>query len=178
MIARPKISRNERKTTEIGAFEVGNFAPFSCPGYCAATGSVDAAVCLPLYGGCAAWTLLYDTLYAHQDKRDDAKLGLGSSALALGDARTPPFLRACGAAAVGGLAAAGGNAGLGDVAAAWPFYASLAVFASHLAWQVETADLGDPDNLAARFKSNAAVAPVVLLGIAAATANLPPGAAA
>ena len=32
MIARPKISRNERKTTEIGAFEVGNFAPFSCPG--------------------------------------------------------------------------------------------------------------------------------------------------
>ena len=32
MIARPKISRNERKTTEIGAFEVENFAPFSCPG--------------------------------------------------------------------------------------------------------------------------------------------------
>ena len=32
MIARLKVSRNERKTTEIGAFEVGNFAPFSCPG--------------------------------------------------------------------------------------------------------------------------------------------------
>ena len=32
MIARPKISRNERKSTEKGAFEVGNFAPFSCPG--------------------------------------------------------------------------------------------------------------------------------------------------
>ena len=32
MIARPKISRNERKTTEIGAFEVGNFAPVCCPG--------------------------------------------------------------------------------------------------------------------------------------------------
>jgi hypothetical protein len=32
MIARPKISQNERKTTEIGAFEVGNFAPFYCPG--------------------------------------------------------------------------------------------------------------------------------------------------
>ena len=36
MIARPKISRNERKTTEIGAFEVGNFAPLSCPGRCPA----------------------------------------------------------------------------------------------------------------------------------------------
>ena len=32
MIARPKISRNERETTERGAFEVGNFAPFCCPG--------------------------------------------------------------------------------------------------------------------------------------------------
>ena len=32
MIARPKIGRNERKTTEIGAFEVGNVAPFSRPG--------------------------------------------------------------------------------------------------------------------------------------------------
>ena len=31
MITRPKISRNEWKTTEIGAFEVGNFATFSCP---------------------------------------------------------------------------------------------------------------------------------------------------
>ncbi|KAH8047173.1 hypothetical protein JL720_16164 [Aureococcus anophagefferens] len=29
MIARPKISRNERKMTEIGAFEVGKFAPFA-----------------------------------------------------------------------------------------------------------------------------------------------------
>ena len=32
MIARPKISRNELKLAERGAFEVGNFAPFSCPG--------------------------------------------------------------------------------------------------------------------------------------------------
>ena len=32
MIARPKISRNEWKLAELGAFEVGNFAPLSCPG--------------------------------------------------------------------------------------------------------------------------------------------------
>ena len=32
MIARPKISRNEREMAEKGAFEVGNFAPFCCPG--------------------------------------------------------------------------------------------------------------------------------------------------
>ena len=55
-------------------------------GYSAATGgTVDYGVCLPLYGGCVAWTLLYDTLYAHQDKKDDSKLKLRSSALTLGD---------------------------------------------------------------------------------------------
>ncbi|EGB04582.1 hypothetical protein AURANDRAFT_72486 [Aureococcus anophagefferens] len=32
MIARPKISRNEWKPAELGAFEVGNFALLSCPG--------------------------------------------------------------------------------------------------------------------------------------------------
>ena len=32
MIARPKISQNEWKMTEIGASKVGNFAPFCCPG--------------------------------------------------------------------------------------------------------------------------------------------------
>ena len=32
MIARPKISRNEWKSAEKGAFEIENFAPFSCPG--------------------------------------------------------------------------------------------------------------------------------------------------
>ena len=32
MIARPKISRNEWKAAELGAFEVGNFALLSCPG--------------------------------------------------------------------------------------------------------------------------------------------------
>lgn len=145
-------------------------------GYCAATGHVDYAVCGPLYVGCATWTLLYDTLYAHQDKSDDAKLGLQSSALTLGDAGTPPFLRACGLATVSGVSLAGHNAGL---SLADPcFGAAVAAFAAHLAWQVETADLGDPHNLATRFKSNAYVAPVLLAGIAAAKLGLPPDVAA
>jgi len=140
-------------------------------GYHAAAGALDPAVVAPLYGGCICWTLLYDTLYAHQDKADDAALGLRSSALTIGDRRTPAFLRLCGAGCVGGLAAAGAAAGLGG-AEAWPFHVGLAAFAAHLAWQVETADLGDPANLAARFRANAHVAPVVLVGIAAANAGI------
>jgi hypothetical protein len=43
MIARPKISRNEWKPAEIGAFEVGNFAPLSCPGTGARTSARTAS---------------------------------------------------------------------------------------------------------------------------------------
>ena len=39
---------------------------------------------LPLYGSGVTWTLVYDTLYAHQDKQDDRTLGLQSTALSFG----------------------------------------------------------------------------------------------
>ena len=35
-------------------------------GWSAVAGSVNWAVCLPLYAGGVAWTLVYDTIYAHQ----------------------------------------------------------------------------------------------------------------
>ncbi|KAI3632932.1 hypothetical protein MIR68_009007 [Amoeboaphelidium protococcarum] len=50
-------------------------------GWCAMTDTVDLSVCLPLYGAGICWTLIYDTIYAHQDKHDDAKVGIKSTAL-------------------------------------------------------------------------------------------------
>ena len=44
-------------------------------GWAAVHGACDWSVVLPLYAGGFWWTLLYDTIYAHQDKRDDAKVG-------------------------------------------------------------------------------------------------------
>nr|CAH7721314.1 unnamed protein product [Callosobruchus chinensis] len=38
---------------------------------------------LLFYIGCVFWTLSYDTIYAHQDKKDDEKLGMKSTALYL-----------------------------------------------------------------------------------------------
>ena len=71
------------------------------------------AVVLPLYGAGIAWTLVYDTIYAHQDKRDDAKLGLGSTALSLGAGSTArATLAAFGACATAGWLAAGHAAGI------------------------------------------------------------------
>ena len=40
-------------------------------GWSAMTGSIDPYVCVPMYLGGIAWTLTYDTIYAHQDKLDD-----------------------------------------------------------------------------------------------------------
>src|SRR5262245_6657999 len=51
--------------------------------------SVHGSLALPaiaLYAGCVLWTIGYDTIYAHQDKEDDALLGLKSTALRFGDA--------------------------------------------------------------------------------------------
>ena len=59
-------------------------------GWTAVTGSLGWPAVL-LYLGGVFWTLGYDTIYAHQDKEDDVRIGVKSSALALGS-RTRPFL--------------------------------------------------------------------------------------
>ncbi|KTW26710.1 4-hydroxybenzoate polyprenyl transferase [Pneumocystis carinii B80] len=47
--------------------------------------------CLPLYISGVIWTIMYDIIYAHQDKRDDKKASVYSMALKLGN-YTKPWL--------------------------------------------------------------------------------------
>ena len=54
-------------------------------GYAAVQGECNWPVVLPLYAGGVCWTLVYDTIYAHQDKTDDAIVGVKSTALRMGD---------------------------------------------------------------------------------------------
>ncbi|CCW68683.1 unnamed protein product [Phytomonas sp. Hart1] len=54
-------------------------------GYAAVLGRVDVAVCLPAYIGGVIWTVLYDTIYAYQDRDDDIKTGVKSLAVWIGD---------------------------------------------------------------------------------------------
>ena len=60
-------------------------------GYSAYTGSVLAITPLALYSAGVCWTMVYDTVYAHQDKLDDRIVGVRSTALRFGD-RTKPIL--------------------------------------------------------------------------------------
>ena len=53
-------------------------------GYCAAAGTL-AFTPFALYSAGICWTMIYDTVYAHQDKEDDKKIGVKSTALKFGD---------------------------------------------------------------------------------------------
>lgn len=45
-------------------------------GWSAVAGHVDWAIALPLYAGGAAWTIVYDTIYAHQVRFHPLSLSL------------------------------------------------------------------------------------------------------
>jgi 4-hydroxybenzoate polyprenyltransferase len=116
-------------------------------GWAAARGRLELPALL-LYAGSIAWVLHYDTIYAHQDKEDDALVGLKSTALLFG-ARTKPALTLFSAAAVALIGLAGYLANAGIV-----FALGLAGFAAHLAWQIIGIVLDDPDSCLRFFRSN------------------------
>jgi 4-hydroxybenzoate polyprenyltransferase len=116
-------------------------------GWPAVFGRLDLPAYL-LYGGSIAWVIGYDTIYAHQDRDDDALIGIKSTALLFGD-RTNPLLALFYAMAVVLLALAGWSAGAGVI-----FALGLLAFAGHLAWQVHRLDINDPALCLAVFKSN------------------------
>ncbi|WP_426955851.1 4-hydroxybenzoate octaprenyltransferase [Muricoccus radiodurans] len=116
-------------------------------GWVAATGGLDGPAFL-LWAAGFCWILGYDTIYAHQDREDDALVGIRSSALALGEA-TPLFLGIAFGATIGLLAAAGLAAGLNPL-----FLVGLLAPALHFSWQVRRLDIHDPGLCLRLFKSN------------------------
>jgi 4-hydroxybenzoate polyprenyltransferase len=129
-------------------------------GWTAVTGTLAWPPIL-LYLGGICWTLGYDTIYAHQDKEDDARIGVKSSALALGE-RTRAFLFVFYGAAIALWAAAGIADGLG-----WVFFLGLAFAALPLAWQAARVDINDPIDCLRKFRSNRIVGWLALAGIIA-----------
>jgi 4-hydroxybenzoate polyprenyltransferase len=127
-------------------------------GWAAAFGRLDVAPLL-LYAGSISWVIGYDTIYAHQDRDDDALIGIKSTALLFG-ARTKPMLVLFYGVAAALLGAAGYTAGAGFV-----FALGLVAFAGHLAWQVVRLDIGDPDNCLAVFKSDRDAGLILFAGL-------------
>ncbi|HRO12623.1 MAG TPA: 4-hydroxybenzoate octaprenyltransferase, partial [Amaricoccus sp.] len=95
-----------------------------------------------LYAAGIAWTLFYDTIYAHQDREDDALIGVKSTARLFG-AATGRWLAGFLLLAAGLAAAAVLAAGLGGAARAAALL-GVARFALHLGWQLRRLDIDDP----------------------------------
>ena len=101
-----------------------------------------------LYAGAVCWVIGYDTIYALQDREDDAMVGIRSTALRFGS-----HVRL----AVGGfygLAVALWAAAFWLLREDWLALLALLPAAIHLAWQVLTLDPADGCNALARFRAN------------------------
>jgi len=129
-------------------------------GWTAATGSLAVAPVV-LYVAGIVWTLGYDTIYALQDKDDDAIVGVRSTARLFGRS-TPIWLIGFYVGTLAIIAGAGYADGLG-----WIFYALLPAAGAQAAWQLATLRMDDPVDCLAKFKSNRWFGWLVLAAIVA-----------
>jgi 4-hydroxybenzoate polyprenyltransferase len=116
-------------------------------GFAAEAGRIDLGD-LYLYAGLFFWTLGYDTIYAHQDKEDDALIGVKSTALLLGGQSGKWILRFYALAFT--LILAGGFTDH----AGWAFGFVMVLAGAHLLWQVKRLKIDDPDNCLSLFRAN------------------------
>jgi len=126
-------------------------------GWAAVFADLDAPA-LMLYAGSVLWVIGYDTIYAHQDKEDDAIVGVRSTARLFGR-----DTKSCWS---------------GSTAARWCCFAAPtrppkyrprhwrpACRAAHMWRQVQRLDIGDPDQCLRLFKSNTTVGWLIFLGL-------------
>jgi 4-hydroxybenzoate polyprenyltransferase len=130
-------------------------------GYAAVTGTLSWAT-VALYWGGVAWTLVYDTIYAMQDQRDDSIIGVRSTARHFGD-KPRRWLALFAGATLLCWAIAGILAPLQPI-----YFAGLVLIALHFAWQIAFLKPDDPADCQARFKSNAQVGLLLTAAIVAA----------
>lgn len=138
-------------------FTFGFGAPL---GYAAGANHLGSTWIL-IYAAAILWDLGFDTIYAHQDREDDALIGVKSTARLFGET-TRPFLAACYAATVAMLAAAGWTAGLH----AW-FYPALLLPSALLVRQIVQLDIHDPAGCLRLFRANREVGMAVALALLA-----------
>lgn len=116
---------------------------------------------LLLYAGSILWVIGYDTIYAHQDKEDDALIGVRSTARLFGD-KTKPALVVLYSSALALIASA-----LWLVEAGWPAYLGLILGCGHMIWQVMKLNIDNADNCLALFQSNTRFGWLVFAGLLA-----------
>lgn len=111
------------------------------------------------YIGCICWTLGYDTIYAHQDKKDDEEAGVKSTALILGDESLTWIGHFYKLAIICWLI--GGTLSHLNIY----FFAFMGLAGWHMLWQVQEVDLEKPEDCMAKFRSNVALGVIVVVAM-------------
>lgn len=114
-----------------------------------------------LYLGAILWTIGYDTIYAHQDREDDALIGVKSTALLFGERTRPMLIGLYGAAL---LCMGAAVFGVGGGLLAW---LGVAGFAGFLVWQIKRLDIHDEHRCLTLFRANKQAGLVLFAGLAA-----------
>lgn len=127
-------------------------------GWAAVFGHLDFAPVFLFLGG-VCWTIGYDTIYAHQDKEDDAIVGVKSTARLFGDHTKLALVCLYGIATIC-FALAFVWAGVGAVA-----FVGLVVGALHLGWQIARLDINDNDQCLKLFRSNSAYGWILFIAL-------------
>jgi 4-hydroxybenzoate polyprenyltransferase len=115
---------------------------------------------LLLYASAFAWTIGYDTIYALQDARDDAIVGIRSTARLFGSRvrfGVSAFYAAAAALALAAIEAAGGG---------WVALVGWLAYAAHLAWQASQVEGADAPTALRLFRSNRDAGLILFAGIA------------
>ena len=131
-------------------------------GFAAQTGDVDTADMM-LYTGLFFWTLGYDTIYAHQDKDDDALIGVKSTARLLG-ARSRDWILGFYAVAFTLILAAGFTEHAG-----WTFVFLMLAAGAHMLWQVNHLAIDDSAACLKLFRANRETGALIALALIVST---------
>jgi 4-hydroxybenzoate polyprenyltransferase len=124
---------------------------------------VDWPAVLALYIGAINWTLVYDTIYAHQDKHDDMLIGVKSTALRFGE-NTKYWLSAFTSASTACIGLSGYLCNQSP-----PFYVALTAMTAHLFWQVWSVNINDSSDCWSKFRTNQWLGLILFGGIAIGT---------
>jgi 4-hydroxybenzoate polyprenyltransferase len=128
-------------------------------GWSAMANAMNWTVALPLYASGVCWTLVYDTIYALQDRKDDMKVGIKSTAL-LSQGQTKTFLSTFAVGQVSFLTLVGILNGHG-----LPYYLiSVGGSAIHLIWQIVMLKTDSVKDAWDKFASNIWLGALVLSG--------------
>ncbi|KAF7269386.1 hypothetical protein GWI33_017589 [Rhynchophorus ferrugineus] len=128
-------------------------------GYSAIAGYIEPTICLPLYIAGVCWTIIYDTIYAHQDRVDDLKVGVKSTALKFNE-DSQLWFSGFATLMTSSLLCAGIMS-----TQTWPYYTAVGLVTGHLAHQISTLKINNSSDCLKKFISNSWIGFILFSGI-------------